>query len=180
MRAAYPEMSEAVLLAFQAAEYWAAGQEDPPRGGPESGRYTYESDSHYGPGETSASTLSSKHSISSSNHGKLTGGGGSSGRWAGGRGSRHGSYGEGAHDSAGKGALPITPNDLPDPASQHNFPPYTHDTTHHVDAAPRSDTGDVDRQVQELSRTPDRQENSARVCETRTSILIAVPPIQFA
>ena len=66
-------MSEAVLLAFQAAEYWAAGQEGPSRGGRGSGRYTYESGSHYGPGETSASTLSSKQSITSSNHGRLTG-----------------------------------------------------------------------------------------------------------
>ena len=40
----------AVFMAFQAAEYQAAGQGGPSRGGPGSGGYTCGSDSRYGPG----------------------------------------------------------------------------------------------------------------------------------
>ena len=157
MRAVHPEVSDAVLLAFQAAEYRAAGQGGSPRGGPGGGGHTYGSGSHYGPGggdEHQYTQQPAQHQQLQYWQGNR--GGGSSGGWAGGRGSRHRRYGRGAHDSEGEGLVPITRNDLPDPARQHDNPSYTHDTTHQVAAAPRPDAGDVDRQVEELSRTPDR------------------------
>ena len=104
-------------------------------------------------GETNGRMSSSKPSIRSSIHGRVTWKGGSSGGWAGGRGYRHRRNGGEAHDIAGEGVILLTFIDLSDPTSQHNLPPYTHGTTHKVAKIPCPDTEDANRQAEELSRT---------------------------
>ena len=182
MRATHPEVSDAVLLAFRAAEYRGAGQGDYHRGGTGGGGLRSEIDSHYGPGvgdERQCTHQPAQHHQLHPWQGN--GGAGSSGGWAGGRGSRHCRYGGGAHDSAGEGVVvPTTRSNLPDTASPHNHQPHAQETTYHVAAAPRPDTGDVNRQLEELSRTPDRQVIQRAFARLATRILITVPPLPFA
>ena len=66
------------------------------------------------------------------------------------------------------------------PLARKNHQPHAQETTYHVAAAPRPDTGDVNRQVEELSKTPERQVIQRAFARLATRILITVPPLPFA